>query len=408
MTDSPPAAGRPVPDLPFSDLKVVDLSQGVAGPYVGQLLRLWGARVVKIEPPGGDWVRHLGKVYPGGHSAFSINYNRGKRSLALDVREPAGRGIVERLVREADVFVESNRPGVAARLGLGWPQLSALNPGLVYLSVSGFGQSGPYAERPLTDTVAQAYAGLMAINKGADGQPHRVGMFVADAVTGLYAFQAVVAALWQRRLKGTGGRHIDAALTQGLAALLSPKIGEAYLQGGPAPPFNVPAGSYRTADGWIAVTLVTEAQFVAICRAVGRPELAADPRFDSFARRKENEAALLAILNGLIAARPSAEWLARFRAEDALADRINAPQEWLVEPHVQATGGATYVEHPGIGRVPFVNLPGLAAPPADAPDWLAPAIGEHSAEVLAELGLGAAEIGALAAAGTVKLGERPA
>lgn len=389
--------------LPFDGLRVVDLSQGVAGPSAGLMLGLWGCDVVKVEPPSGDWIRGLGKAYPGGHTAGSIAYNRGKRSLALDLRQPGGRAVARRLAADADVVIESNRPGVAARLGLDHAALSADNPKLVTLSVSGYGQQGPYATEPMTDTVGQAFSGLMAINRGPDGVPHRIGTYMVDILTGLYAFQACVMALLQRPLDDGRGRHVDVSLMQGIAAALAPKIAEFALEGGPPPPFNVPAGSYRTKDGWLALTLVTEAQFGHIARALGRPELAADPRFTSFEQRFANERALLDVIEPAIASATTAEWVRRFRAEGAMASAINTPAEWLDDAHVQAVGAAFRVGHAGVGQVPLPLIPGLPEAAQARGRRPAPTVGEHGRAVLEELGLAAAEIDRLAAAGVVAL-----
>ena len=390
--------------LPLAGLKVLDLTQGVAGPHCGLLLAQSGAGVIKVEPPEGDWARSLGTVYPGRQNAMSVVYNRGKRSLALDIRQPEGRDIVLRLARQADIMLESNRPGVAKRLGIGFAEVAAVNPAILYVSVSGFGQVGPYAERALTDTVAQAFTGLMSINQGADGIPHKVGMYVVDAVTGLYAFQAVQNALIGRLRHGPGeARHLDIPLAQSFSALLAPKTLEFHLEGGQPRAPNVPAGSYRTKDGWIVVTLVRETEFPGIARAIGQPDLATDPRFLDFQARAENAAALYAILRAAIALRTTEDWLARLQAENALCERILDFADWLSDAHVQATEGWVSVIQPGLGPVPHARIPGL--PPARAGEarGRAPLPGEHGREILAELGLDAAAVAGLAAAGILKL-----
>src|SRR5690242_18332072 len=189
----------------YSGLRVLDLGQGVAAPYCAMLLAMHGAEVVKLEPPAGDWSRGLGTRY-GDHTAMSGHYNRGKRSLALDVKEGAARDIAAELARRADIVIEGFRPGVAARLGLGYEPLSVRNPRLLYMSVSGFGQEGPYVHLPCTDSVAQAFSGLMSVNLGNDGAPHRVGAIIVDTLTGLYAAQALGVALYARERSGEGRR----------------------------------------------------------------------------------------------------------------------------------------------------------------------------------------------------------
>ena len=249
----------------YSGLHVLDLGQGVAAPYCAMLLAMHGAEVVKLEPVAGDWSRGLGTQY-GDHTAMSAHYNRGKRSLALDLRSPAAREIALALADRADIVIEGFRPGVADRLGLGYDVLAARNQRLLYLSVSGFGQDGPYAQLPCTDSVAQAFSGLMSVNLGNDGAPHRVGAIIVDTLTGLYAAQAVGVALYARERSGRG-RRIEVSLTQCAAAILGHKLAEHLLEGGAPRALNVPTGAYRTSDGWIMIALVKEEQFA---RLVGR------------------------------------------------------------------------------------------------------------------------------------------
>src|SRR3954468_6127244 len=276
----------PTHEAPYRGLRVVDFGQGIASPYCAMLLAAYGAEVTKVEPPEGDWSRYLGTTY-GNHTALSAVYNRGKRSLCLDLKNEAGIATARRLARDCDVLVEGFRPGVAARLGLGYEALARDNPGLIYLSVSGFGQSGPYAKRPGSDSVAQAFSGLVSVNLGNDKIPHRVGTTISDVATGVYAFQAIATALFARATVGTG-RWIDVNLAQSTAALLGHKAAEYVLESGAPRPLNVPAGSYQTGDGWMMVTLVNESQYKRLCAAIGRDDLASDPRFADFARRADS------------------------------------------------------------------------------------------------------------------------
>ena len=208
----------------YAGLRVLDLGQGVAAPYCAMLLAMQGAEVVKLEPLAGDWSRGLGTQY-GDHTAMSVHYNRGKRSLALDLKAPAAREIAVRLAARADIVIEGFRPGVAAKLGLGYDELRARNPRLLYVSISGFGQEGPYAALPCTDSVAQAFSGLMSVNLGNDGTPHRVGAIIIDTMTGLYAAQALAVALYTRERRGEG-QQIEVSLAQCAAAM---QIGRAHV-----------------------------------------------------------------------------------------------------------------------------------------------------------------------------------
>ena len=375
----------PEPLKPYRGLFVLDASQGIAGPYCATLLAACGAEVVKVEPPAGDWSRGL-STREGTQSVMHVAFNRGKRSVVLDLRTEEGRAAMRRLAARADVMLEAFRPGVAARLGL-VPE--AGKPDVVFLSISGFGQRGPYAERPCTDSVAQAFSGLVALNEGADGVPHRTGpVMVADVVTGISAFAAVQAALAEQAAVRAAGaaprpRVLDVSLMQSAAALLGFNIAEQGLLGAAPSMPNVPAGTYQgSCGGWVMVAMLREPEFEQMCKVLDLPDLPADPRFASFAERARHRDALLPLLREAFRTRPAAEWVERFQAERMLCDRVNTPLDWLAEPHVRAVKAALPLEQPGLGTLPLPALPGLG--PWSVP---APALGAHTAEVLAELGL---------------------
>ena len=366
-------------EAPFRGIRVLDFGQGVASPYAGYLLAANGADVVKVEPPEGDWSRRLGTTY-GSQSALSAVYNRGKRSLVLDLKKPEAIDAARGLAAGADVLIEGFRPGVMARLGLGYYALSRDNPRLIYLSISGFGQEGPYAQRPCSDSVAQAFAGLVSVNVGTDGVPHRVGATLSDVCTGLYGFQAVSTALFARSAVGRG-QHIDVNLSQSTAALLGHKFAEHVLEGGAPRLLNVPAGSYRTRDGWIMVTLVTEAQYGRLCSVLQREDLATNPRFASFALRADCAEELAAELRKVFPTDTTASWLARLHASDIIADRILDPSQWIANEQVGSTRGALRTETPNVGGVFAARTPGR---PADFEGRLGPApdVGQDSAAIL--------------------------
>ena len=381
------AAAPPVPEplKPYRGLFVLDASQGIAGPYCATLLAACGAEVVKVEPPDGDWSRGL-STREGTQSVMHVAFNRGKRSVVLDLRTEEGRTAMRRLAARADVMLEAFRPGVAARIGL-VPE--AGKPDVVFLSISGFGQRGPYAERPCTDGVAQAFTGLVSLNEGTDGVPHRTGpVMVVDVVTGISAFAAVQAALAEQAAARAAGaeprRHVlDVSLMQSAAALMGYNIAEQGLLGrAPSMP-NVPAGTYQgSCGGWVMVALLREPEFARFCKVLDLPDLPSDARFASFAERARHRDTLLPILREVFRRRPAAEWVERFHAERMLCDRVNTPLDWLAEPHVVAVKAAMALEQPGLGTLPLPVLPGLG--PWSVP---APALGAHTAEVLAELGL---------------------
>lgn len=367
MSETPPSG-------PLSGRLALDLTQGIAGPYAGRLLAEHGCRVIKVEPPEGDWIRQIGSG-PGGTSVNFLYYNLGKESVTLDLKAPAGVAAGLAIAGRADVVLESARPGVMDRLGLGFDAVRALNHRVVYLSVSGFGLTGPRARDPMTDTIAQAYSGMMSINKGADGVPHKIQTTIVDAITGLYAFQAVSMAL----MAGGPARRLDVSLMQSAAAIMGPKVMEFAHHGHmPATP-NAPAGSYRTADGWIAITLVRESHFVSMAAALGRPELSSDPRFATFAARLRNLDALVATLAQVLAAKSTDEWLAIFAERGVLASPINDFGDWLAEPHVIDSGAAPVTRVGPGAESPTPRTPGRA--PFLAP---APAAGSDTDRVLAE------------------------
>src|SRR3954471_5794573 len=349
----------PTHEAPYRGLRVVDFGQGIASPYCAMLLAAYGAEVTKVEPPEGDWSRYLGTTY-GNHTALSAVYNRGKRSLCLDLKHEQGIAVARRLAGDCAVFIEGFRPGVAARLGLGYEALARDNPGLIYLSVSGFGQAGPYSKRPGSDSVAQAFSGLVSVNLGNDKTPHRVGTTISDVATGVYAFQAVATALFARATVGTG-RWIDVSLTQSTAALLGHKVAEHMLEGGAPRALNVPAGSYQTGDGWLMVTLVNEAQYKRLCAAIERDDLASDPRFADFASRADAADTLISQLREVFLARSTEAWLSRLHAADIIAERILNPGEWLHHPHVEATRASVRQDTPGVGPVYSPRTPGIAS-----------------------------------------------
>jgi crotonobetainyl-CoA:carnitine CoA-transferase CaiB-like acyl-CoA transferase len=365
----------PTHDAPYRGLRVLDFGQGIASPYCAMLLGVYGAEVIKVEPPEGDWSRYLGTTY-GSHTALSAVYNRGKRSLCLDLKHDEGLAIARRLAGDCDVLIEGFRPGVAARLGLGYDALAHDNPGLIYLSVSGFGQIGN------------------------DKTPHRVGATISDVATGVYAFQAIATALFARATVGTG-RWIDVSLTQSTAALLGHKVAEYVLEGGAPRALNVPAGSYQTSDGWIMVTLVNEPQYKRLCAAIGRDDLASDPRFLDFAKRADSADALIPQMRDVFLTGSSETWLARLHASDVIAERILTPGDWLHNVHVEATKSAVCQDTPGVGSVYAPRTPGIIGL---SEDQLCPApdIGQHSREVLLDAGFESDAIDALIETGAVR------
>ncbi|MBL4719862.1 MAG: CoA transferase [Alphaproteobacteria bacterium] len=388
-------------DAPFKDIKVVDLSQGVAGPYSAMLLAQYGANVIKVEPHDGDWSRFISTRYED-HSAFSVPANLGKRSISLDLKSEAAKKAVERIIADADVFIEGFRPGVIERLGFGYDAVSAINPGIIYLSISGFGQVGPYRERPAMDPILQAFTGLMSQNKGFDDIPHRVGVIVSDMTTALYAFQSVAVSLYAKRDEPKG-RHIDVSLMQGTACLQVIRMIMTHLSGGEAKPGRIPAGSFETSDGWIYFLLFKESEWAPLCDMLDLNYLRDDPRYADNASRLENQDELMPIVQTAFRKMTSDQCCEKLAEARIMHEKVNEYTDFLRHPQVEATGLIAWLDQPGIGKVPVPNAPGIMPLVSGTPLAMSPLVGEHSEAILSEHGYSADEISRLISDGVVKV-----
>lgn len=383
----------------YAGLHVIDVTQGIAGPYCAMLFAQHGADVIKIEPLDGDWARGLG-TRRGDQTVTHASANRGKRSLALDLRKPQARSIVHRLAAGAHLFLESSRPGVAARLGIDHAAISAVRPSIVYASFSGYGQKGPYAHLPMTDTVAQAFSGLMALHSEPDGTPRKLNHYFVDLMGSLYGFQAIAPALFAQAMRGKG-RYLDISLVQAAAAIQAAKFAEHAVDGGTPAQLNAPAGIYRTRDGWLALTFMREDQFPRLCTMLAMPELAEDPRFIDFAARARHTETLKPLLSARLALRPTDEWLALLRAADLMGSAVLDYAQMLDDEHLRFIRTFAFLEQGGLGVVPVPTLPGTQPPAADDSRAQVPSIGQHSLAVLRDAGYGEEQIGRWVAEGLV-------
>ena len=400
---------------PLDGYRILDLSRILAGPWASQLLADLGADVIKVERPGsGDDTRGWGPPFmpdadgkPTTEAAYFHAANRGKRSIAIDIARPEGQELVRQLARASDVLIENFKVGGLARYGLDYASLEPINPALVYCSITGFGQDGPYAARAGYDFMIQAMGGIMSVTGEIDGEPMKSGVALADILTGLYAANAIQAALLHRERSGQG-QYIDMALLDVQVATLAsqamnylakrenpPRYGNAH-------PNIVPYQAFRTSDGYIILAVGNDAQFRRFCELAGRPELADDTRFARNRDRVQHRAELLEWIVEVMRERSSADWLDGLNARGIPCGPINKIDEVFADPQVRHRGLELELEHPSAGRVASVACPiRLSATPVEyrrAP----PLLGAHTDEVLGELlGMDAAALAALRADGVI-------
>lgn len=391
----------------LAGIKVLDLSQGAAGPTCAMHLGDMGADVLKVEPPGGEWGRGLGPPFVKGVAAAFLGMNRNKRSAVIDLKKTGGAEVVLRLAEHCDVALESFRPGVSDRLGIGFEAMSARNPRLIYAAISAFGQSGPWRDRPGVDGVAQAMGGIMSVTGTVDGPPVKVGVPAADMVGGVYASQGILAALFARERTGRGQR-VDVSLLDSLLSFQVVPL-SMYLASGQSPqrlgsaaPYAAPNEAFATRDGYVMVAAYTEKRWPALCSALGRPELATDPRFDTNDKRVRRRAELRDVLEPLFARCTTAEWIGVLDDADVLCGPLLAYPELVAQDHIEQSGSLVTVEHPAIGEFRAPVLPGrFSDTSGDVTGPPPPVAGEHSAAILSECGFTDPEISELMDSGVV-------
>jgi CoA:oxalate CoA-transferase len=329
---------------PLAGFVVLDVSRVLSGPYCTMMLRDLGALVIKVEQPGdGDEARHFLPMAPGGGSAYFAAVNRGKKSIALDLKADADRAVFERLLARADVLVENFRPGVLAKLGYGYEAVAQRHPALVLASISGFGQTGPYRSRPAYDVIVQAMSGMMSVTGQPGGAPVRCGSSIGDLAAAMFACNGIQAALIQRTRTGRGC-HVDVAMLEAQIALLEGAIPQLFCSGvSPGPvgarhPGTAPFDAFRAADGYLVIAAGSDHLFKALATALGRADLAVDPRFASRQDRVANEGILKSTLESLLATAPAAHWLDRLHEAGVPAGPLNDVQAMMADAQVTHRG----------------------------------------------------------------------
>ena len=393
--------------MALDGVRVLDVSQVMAGPFCCLLLADMGADVIKVEKPnGGDDSRRMGPPFLNGESAAFLAINRNKRGLALDLKQPQGQALILRLAAWADVVVENFRPGTLDALGLGYEALSAQHPELIYCSISGFGQTGPYRERGGYDLVAQGMSGIMSVTGHAGQPPVKVGVPITDLNAGMYAAYGILCA-YISRLRSGRGQLVDTSLFEaGLAYTVWESAG--YFATGQTPPpmgsahrSAAPYQAFRTADGYFTVGAANQANWEKLCQALGRPDLLSDPRFRDNPTRTTRAAELAAELEKVFVTRRTAEWLELLGPSGMPAGPINDMAAVYADPQTQAREMVVALDHPTAGRVRHIGVPVKLSETPGAIRRAAPTLGQHTDEVLAELGLAPDEVRALRAGGVV-------
>lgn len=379
--------GPPADRRPLDGVRVLDFTRVLSGPYATALLADLGADVVKVESPEGDEYRHIGPFREGESALFQL-VNRNKRGIVLDLKTDAGRALAQQLAGCADVVVENFRPGVAQRLGIGYETLAACHPGLIYASISGFGQQGPSRDLPAFDLVAQATSGLMAMTGEADGPPMKVGESIGDLAAGLYCSWAILAALYERSHTGRG-RALDIAMVDSLVSLLPTALAQSMFGVGPPRrtgnrhPLSTPFGAYPTRDGHVVICVLNAAQFARLADCLGEPALAADPRFASDELRTRHEPELSTHIRRWLAPLDTAAALASLQAAGVPASAVAEAGEAFASAHVRARGLVSEVVHPRLGPIPALEQPVHFAGAPRGRQRAAPALGADQDDVLA-------------------------
>ena len=392
---------------PLDGLTIVDLTRVLSGPYCTMLLGDMGARVIKVEQPGrGDDTRAWGPPFVGDESAYFLSINRNKESVTLDLKNPAGRPILERLVAKADVLVENFRPGAMARLQLDYATLAKQHPRLIFCSISGFGQDGPRRDQPGYDAVIQAEGGLMSVTGEAEGPAFRVGVAVTDMVAGLLAVQGILLALIARGTTGRG-QQVDIGMLDGVISLLSYHASIYLTTGGESRRVGnrhatiAPYDTFAAADGELFLAVGNDDQFRRFCPVAGLEQLLTDDRFKTNPLRVSNEKALRPLIAPVIERRPRHDWISALTAAGVPCGAVKTVPEALSDPQVAARNMIEEVEHAVLGSIKVLGTPIKLSETPSSIRSAPPTLGQHTDAVLGELGLLVDEIASLRARGVV-------
>ena len=393
--------------MALDDVVVLDLSHALAGPFASTLLADYGATVIKIEPPEGEMARAWGPPFYAGESAYFVNLNRNKKSVTIDLKHPDGKALFLQLVETADVVLENLRVGSVARLGVDYESVRRRQPRVVYCSVSGFGQDGPYRDRAALDLIVQAESGLISITGEPGGRGVRCGVSIADITAGLYAAFGILAALHARTKTGRG-QFVDVSMLEGQLGILSGMIGAYFADGVVPQPLGtaygaiLPYQTFRTKTRDIALGIGSDRQWRTLCPLVGVPQLAADPRYGTNAARHANRSSLVAALQEALLARTYEEWETILMPAGIPMGAINTIDKVVTHPQVAARGALVECDHPVAGRIRMVGPPIRLSETPGAVRAPAPLLGAQTDEVLREqLGLSDADIARLRASGAL-------
>jgi crotonobetainyl-CoA:carnitine CoA-transferase CaiB-like acyl-CoA transferase len=392
---------------PLKGVRVIDMTMNVMGPYAAQVLGDMGADVCKVEPPEGDTLRGIGPARSKGMGPYFLNLNRNKRSLVLDLKKPAAKDVLHRLVAQADVLLYSFRPKAMARLGVSYADVAAANPRIIYCGAFGYGQAGPYADRPAYDDLIQTAIGLPVLQARGRDEPTFVATAIADRAVGLMSASAVGMALYHRERTGEG-QAIEVPMFESMAEFV---MGD-HLYGKTFEPPLGPAGyvrmmdknrkPYPTKDGYIGVLVYNDRHWQRVFKALGHDDMAADERYVTITGRTQNIGFLYDFLAKTLATRTTDEWLAFFAKIDIPAMKLNTPDSLIEDQHMAALNFFKLTDHPSEGRIRVMGIPQTWSRSQPTIDRLAPKLGQHTAEVLAEYGFAFAEIDSLLRAEVVR------